>query len=211
MSFIVTADGFELDMDYPNVDAISHFGIAWSLSQINRFNGHAVRPYSVAEHSLLVAEIIERDFGLDAHAQFAALMHDAHEAYAGDMHTPGKGAIGAAWYAWENRWERLVRSVFGFHTPAAAFASSIHRADLMALATEKRDLLPHATAQWPVLVGVEPVGWMRLNVPERAAMSWEDWRDRFDDQFHALDFARSEIPLPSPATEGTTRSPLEQA
>ena len=30
--------------------------IAWSLAHINRYNGHALRAYSVAEHSLLVAD-----------------------------------------------------------------------------------------------------------------------------------------------------------
>lgn len=71
----------------PRIEAIAH-----SLAQINRF-GHASRPYSVAEHSLLVCEIV-KSMGLDCHAQRAALMHDAHEAFTGDVATPHQSRAG---------------------------------------------------------------------------------------------------------------------
>ena len=75
--------------------------IAHALAQINRYNGHAKRPYSVAEHSMFVCEIV-KGMGLDCHAQRAALMHDAHEAFTGDVATPIKAALGVDWLAFEN-------------------------------------------------------------------------------------------------------------
>ena len=192
MTFIVTAGGAELDLRHPSPGHVTIWSIAWSLAQINRFNGHAMRPYSVAEHSLLVCEIAERDLGADLHGQFASLMHDGHEPWSGDMHTPGKHEIGPAWFNWENKWERLVRSCFGMHTAAAAWAKVIKRADLIALATEKRDLLPPTPTTWAVLHDIEPVTWVDLWSPERRAMTWEDWRDRFLDKYHELEFARNE-------------------
>ena len=51
----------------PRIEDIAH-----ALAQINRYTGHAARPYSVAEHSLLVCEIV-RAKGLNCHAQ---LRHD---------------------------------------------------------------------------------------------------------------------------------------
>jgi hypothetical protein len=81
MNFIVTAIGHELHMSRPEPGHITALTVAWSLSQINRFNGHCIRPYSVAEHSLLVCEIAERELGANVFCQLGALMHDAHEAF----------------------------------------------------------------------------------------------------------------------------------
>lgn len=192
MSFIVTAGGDELDLRHPAAGHMTAWTIAWSLAQINRFNGHALRPYSVAEHSLLVCEIVEREYGGGIQCQFAALMHDAHEAFSGDMHTPGKREIGVGWGHWESRWSRLVARTFSMQTAALVHRDIVHLADLRALATEKRDLVHPTPTPWAVLEGVEPVDWVDLYTPERRAMSWEDWRDRFLDQFHALEFARDE-------------------
>ena len=61
MTWLVTANADELDLRVPQPQHITVWAIAWSLGQIVRFNGHALRPYSVAEHSLLVCEIAERE------------------------------------------------------------------------------------------------------------------------------------------------------
>lgn len=195
MNVIVTADGKEIDVDH-GFGEISEYAIAWSLAQLNRFNGHALRPYSVAEHSLLVLEIMERQLLVtDVHAHLAGLMHDAHEAVTGDMHSPGKSAIGAAWSQWEEQFESKVRSQFALHTASTAFRDVIHQADLIALATERRDLMPwHAElSPWPVLYGVLPADWIDLRDASRRNVGWEDWRDRFLDKFHELEFARNEL------------------
>lgn len=193
MSFVVTAAGDELSLRYPRRGQLTAATIAHSLAQINRFNGHAVRPYSVAEHSLLVCEIVEREFGCDVHGLLAALMHDAHECVSCDMHSPGKEEIGPAWREWEARWQRLLRSEYALHAASADFAAHIHSADLMALATEKRDLLPATTTPWPMLNGIQPIGWVHLNSSEREAMTWSDWRQAFLDRYDALDHARNEV------------------
>jgi 5'-deoxynucleotidase YfbR-like HD superfamily hydrolase len=53
--------------------------------------------YSVAQHSVIVSELVEQRGG-DAEDAFAALMHDATEAYLGDMPHPLKhrSPLGAA-------------------------------------------------------------------------------------------------------------------
>jgi uncharacterized protein len=58
------------------------------LSMICRYGGHAIEFYSVAEHSVLMSNYF-KDQGLDDLA-FAALFHDATEAYMGDMVRPLK-------------------------------------------------------------------------------------------------------------------------
>lgn len=195
MTWILTATGRHLDLAKPRLSDVAPLDIAWALAQTNRFTGHALRPYSVAEHSLLVCEIAEVHFGLDAHAQLAALTHDAHEAYTGDLCTPAKAAIGQPWHNFESLVESAVRCALQTNAAANQFAVQIKAADLIALATEKRDLMPRHDAgliPWPCLDGVPPCPWTKLDSTERAAMGWEDWRDCWLDKFHELQFACNE-------------------
>ena len=76
--------------------------IAHALALVNRYGGHSTEPYSVAEHSVLVMLCV-RDYleRLDTPADEqlpilrAALLHDAGEAYTGDIPTPLKRQIDA--------------------------------------------------------------------------------------------------------------------
>jgi len=194
MSFIVTANGDELVLRHPRPEQFGIFGIAWSLAQLNRFVGHAIRPYSVAEHSLLVVEIMERETQADVHGLLAGLMHDAHEFITNDVAGPAKEDIGPAWHAFEARWEKQVQVHYALLTANAVWRQVIKAADLRALATERRDLVHDAQlTEWPVLAGVEPVDWINLDTPERRAADWEFWRDRFLDKYHELDYARNAL------------------
>lgn len=67
--------------------------VAHALSLKCRFSGHASHFYSVAEHSLLVADIVQR-WGGGAFDCLAALLHDAAEAYLPDIATPLKPFAG---------------------------------------------------------------------------------------------------------------------
>jgi len=193
MTWILTATGRRVDLTEPDPKQVVPMDIAWALAQINRFTGHALRPYSVAEHSLLVCEIAQRDLKLDARGLFAALTHDAHEAYCGDLCSPAKWAIGEPWHSFEDRIESAVRTALGTHVSANLYATQIKRADLIALATEKRDLMPshHAGAlPWAVLNGIQPAEWADLRTEWRHSNDWEYWRDAWLNCYHALAAAR---------------------
>lgn len=174
----------------PQIEEIAH-----ALAQINRYTGHAARPYSVAEHSLLVCDIVQAA-GMDCHAQMAALLHDAHEAFCGDAATPVKQVLGVAWMAFENTQALLVREAFHIRATHATYRAAIRGADLVALATERRDLMPFAhegCMPWPVLdtPGAEvPPAALSLNTSERITATWRHWRDDFLERFHRLDAAR---------------------
>jgi hypothetical protein len=202
MTWILTATGRTLDLANPRQGDVMPHDVAWALSQTNRFTGHALRPYSVAEHSLLVCDIAERLFRLNVHGLLAALLHDAHEAYCGDQSSPAKQALGAPWREFEDKLELCVHTAFAVRTASAQYRAAIKHADLIALATEKRDLMPAHTdasaAAWPCLQGIDPAGWVNLRSVERMAMGWEDWRDRWLDRFHELDFERNEALVHEP-------------
>ena len=191
--WILTANGNEVDLVYPRPQVMVLADVAHSLAQINRFTGHARRPYSVAEHSLLVLGIVEHLFApASVHLRLAALMHDAHEAYTGDMATPIKRAVGDHWDMLEHRIERTLRSAWGLHTAAYYHRAAIKQADLIALATERQQLMPPSPSLWEALVHIQPITWVDLMSPERCASTWADWRTRFADAADALDFERNE-------------------
>lgn len=90
---VITHTGRVVDLLTPRPEAIDLLDIARSLSRLPRFNGHlrGMHPYSVAEHSLTVARLLPP--GADDRLRLAALLHDAHEAYVGDISRPMLQAI----------------------------------------------------------------------------------------------------------------------
>lgn len=171
----------------PTIEVIAH-----SLAQINRFTGHAVRPYSVAEHSVLVCDIVA-GMGLGPAAQRAALMHDAHECLCGDVASPIKWALGTAWLTLENPMALLMRKHYGLHATYTGWRDAIKHADLTALATERRDLTrydPAINAPWAILdtpgAEVRPMDAVDLNSPVRVAMNWRHHRDAFVERYQTL-------------------------
>ena len=84
-----TASGRLVDPFNLRLEDIAIEDIAHSLSMQCRFNGHCARFYSVAEHSVLVSRLVlpkNRLWGL---------LHDAQEAYLGDIITPIKQQVPA--------------------------------------------------------------------------------------------------------------------
>ena len=193
MTWITTAAGNEVSLLHPQPGCINLRTIAHHLSLINRFTGATCRPYSVAEHSLLVCKIAEREFNLDVHGQFAALMHDAHEAFVNDLASPVKDEIGATWHTLEGRFARVIRNGFALNVANATHAKAIKQADLMALATERAQLLPASTTPWPVLTGVQPVTWVNLMSPACRDTPWSAWRNAFIERADSLDFQRQQL------------------
>lgn len=158
--------------------------IAHALSLICRFGGHSVEHYSVAQHSLLVARILE-SMGAPADAQLCGLMHDAHEAYVGDVPTPIKLMLGAAWADLEHQAEDVVLSAFGLVAAMNDWRDIVKHADRVALATERRDLLQFdmgVNRPWPILDGVAPFDGHAC--PSKAAQ--HQWAEAFLARFVAL-------------------------
>lgn len=112
--------------------------IAHALAFVCRFGGHCTRFYSVAEHSVRVAHAII-DAGGTRDEQLYGLLHDAAEAYVGDMVWPLKQAREVAGYkAIEKRIESAIARRFGL---ADEMPAIVKHFDLVLLSTEKRDLM----------------------------------------------------------------------
>lgn len=85
---IETNSGIKFNIEYPTVDMVDIHDIATALGMICRYNGQIPSFYSVAEHSVRVAEWLIQN----GHPELAleGLMHDAAEAYIGDIVRPMK-------------------------------------------------------------------------------------------------------------------------
>jgi uncharacterized protein len=145
---ITTATGREVNPLALRVEDIDIRDIAHALALTCRFNGHCRMFYSVAEHSVLVSNLCPPEFALEA------LLHDASEAYLGDVPTPLKRQWPEYRIA-EERAQATIAKCFGL---PEAISQAVHDADASALQIEKVRLLwptDHASDLTP-LRGLSP-------------------------------------------------------
>ncbi len=92
---INTFMGLEFDLFNPKPEMIHIKDIARGLAFNGRFAGHTPQYYSVAQHSVLVCDLILKEHSIKTHPKLAlaGLLHDAAESYIGDMITPLKKVI----------------------------------------------------------------------------------------------------------------------
>lgn len=111
---IKTASGDYFDFINPNSEDVKIYDIAIGLSKICRFGGQLPddKFYSVAEHSLLCLELASRDGITDKGILGAILLHDATEAYCGDVVKPLKNLMGQAYTDIEKRIENAISKKF---------------------------------------------------------------------------------------------------
>ncbi|UWQ18525.1 hypothetical protein [Jannaschia sp. M317] len=111
--------GRRLDLLDPTPMDIEIEDIAHGLAFVARWNGQTQGdwPYSVAEHSLLVVDILDRLGPAKPAERLAALLHDAPEYVIGDMISPVKAAVGPGYGALDDRLQTAINLRFGL--PAA--------------------------------------------------------------------------------------------
>jgi len=131
MNWILTSTGKRFDLFEPDADMIDPRDISHSLAHL----------------CCIVAELVPEEYKL------AALLHDAAEAYVGDMTRPLKQWISAYQHFEDCIWWRICERF----DIAPELPACIYKADLIALATERRDLMPTDPAIWDCLVGIEPM------------------------------------------------------
>lgn len=149
--WIQTASGRRFYPLKPRPEDVDIQDIAHALSLLCRFNGHSAVFYSVAEHSVRVSDSLPPEHKL------WGLLHDAAEAYLGDLPRPLKRQLPAFSQA-EDVVLRCVMDRYDLPWPMPA---AVRDADDQLLATEARDLmgapawargtepLPDAIDPWP--------------------------------------------------------------
>lgn len=112
-SCITTWSGQWFDILKPDQYNYDIEEIAHALSNLCRYTGHINKFYSVAEHSVLVSRIVDPAYAL------AGLLHDAGEAYLGDVSSPLKVLL-PEYKKIENSVERAICLHFGIEHPLPA-------------------------------------------------------------------------------------------
>lgn len=166
---IMLASGLKFDFMDPERCEFGIVDIAHALAQICRFTGHTRRFYSVAQHSVLVS------FAVPPEDALAGLLHDAAEAFLGDVAKPLKNLL-PDYQELERRIEAVVFARFGL---PPVLPPSVKRADLVMLATEKRDLMHNDGQTWQSLGDVQPLA-MRM-APEPPVTARASFLKRFHD------------------------------
>ncbi len=165
---IRTYTGLEVDLLANDLWlSIRVIDIAHALSNICRFGGHCRRFYSVAQHAVLASRLVREEEALHA------LLHDAAEAYVGDMVRPLKAAL-PQFASIEQQVQRQIWQRFGLRPENPA---SIQIADEIAFATEHRALM----GAW--CDGAIPVVMPQALDPENPALA----RFRFLKRYAELD------------------------
>lgn len=145
---IQTSSGTYFDFVDPDQSEFTIEDIAHALAHICRFTGHVSTFYSVAQHCVLGSFLVPPE-----HAR-AFVLHDAAEAFLGDVSSPLKQLL-PDYKAIESRVEAAVLKRFGL-PPVLPLCIKI--ADLIMLATEKRDLMPRPDGPgWEMLRGYAPL------------------------------------------------------
>jgi 5'-deoxynucleotidase YfbR-like HD superfamily hydrolase len=178
--YLQTVSGRWVNPFDPDPGQLDAGDIARALANQCRFGGHSRVFYSVAQHAVIVSELVEQRGG-DVEDVFAALMHDATEAYLGDMPHPLKhrSPLGAAFKEAEDHLERALRERFRIKPDVP----EIKRADRALLATERRAFSAEDW-HWPELEGVEPLDL------ELQAMSPDEAAEAFAQRYAELDARR---------------------
>jgi uncharacterized protein len=181
MTWMQTRDGHAIDLLEPDLSEVTIEELAHALSRINRFCGHTrtISGYSVACHSVAVSMHLPPAYAL------WGLMHDAHEAFLGDITSPVKMALralggGEAFDKLESKLVVAVRRRWELHGP---MPREVKVADLEALATERRDLLGEEARPWNLRVDGDPVRpWAEVMTP----MSTQDGKRAFLRRYEEL-------------------------
>ena len=154
-SNILTYTGRSFDPLNPDPEQIDIRDIAQATSNICRFTGHVSRFYSVAEHSCRVSDMVPSRYAL------WGLLHDASEAYLGDVARPVKQMTDFYQVAEAN----LMYAILTKYDLPVNMPQCVHQADNDMLLAERDELLPTNDAAelvWPSGNGslvVDDLGW----------------------------------------------------
>lgn len=160
-NYILLNSGGHFNFNSPMASSFCIKDIAIGLSRLNRFLGQTRAPYSVARHSINVSYLVPPKLAL------AGLLHDAAEAFLGDVPTPLKGMLGSSFEDLESAVELAVFARLGVNP----YHPAVKQADLVMLATEREFLFDSDDGEpWPCLRGIKALS------DEDIKLSWELFR-----------------------------------
>ena len=175
-TWMQTSTGLRFHPDQPDPAVIHHLDIANGLSLTCRFSGQIKQFYSVAEHSILLVEYAKHFFP-DMHKKvlLAILLHDATEAYLGDLTTQVKSNF-PDYKVMEAMWQNTIFDLYGCLYEWETNHSFISELDTRILLNEKRALYEHPDMDWGLMHELEPLVGVSVRgySPQVAKAKWLD-------------------------------------
>lgn len=177
----------------PHPDDVDLADIAHSLALTARFNGHTKYFYSVAEHSVILSHLVAPQNAL------WALLHDAAEAYLGDLVWPLRQNM--------NIWrpdstgddepvtvqqveERLLRAIAWAFKLSWPIDDEIIQSDHQILVDEKKQVFNDQISWGEQLRGIQPLGailkfWGPDEAERQFMTRWKEIQSLMQDVIHA--------------------------
>lgn len=143
-SSIQTYSGILIDLKNPNIEDILVPDIAHQLANTCRYTGACRKFYSVAQHCILASKLVEGSDHSSAELKLQVLLHDATEAYLGDVSTPLKTLL-PDYRAIEDKFQKVIIKRFGLQIPDFAH---IKFYDRLALDIESKALMGPRHSVW---------------------------------------------------------------
>lgn len=160
----------------PEQSYIDIHDIASVLSRLPRWGGRTradLLPYSVAQHSVMVSKLCRPENAL------IALLHDATEAYLGDVISPMKRIL-PQYQQMEELWALAIGERFGLGDRLHNLPADVKCADLIALELERHDLLVHGETWHKWGMSQRPTMLPRIR-PEAAPVARSMFMSRFNE------------------------------
>jgi len=153
----------------PDPDKVKPEDVMFGLAHTFRYGGHVDPPITVAEHAVLVSQIVRILWG-PRYVPFT-LLHDAAESYLHDIQDPLKAALEVrlpggeqvSWAEMEDRLLKVILEALGVD-PQERESEEFRAADMLARSFERRDA--HT---------LEPVPWLPDIPPEVAHLRVRFW------------------------------------
>lgn len=193
-AWMQTLSGRAITMAKPDVRDIDPLlDMPEMLARIPRFNGAVTGGhYSVAQHSVLIADTILDDGG-DAEAATVGLLHDAHEYIWGDVTTPAQDGLAELEVEMfgDSRFAQVLReakqradaAIFRAcgvpWPPPPQIVRTVKAYDLRMLATERLQMLSPSSKRWnAVIERAEPLRMRGGITPWPIAKAAEEFHNR---------------------------------
>ena len=171
-----TYSGWCIDLLSPAKELIQIEDIAHGLALQCRFNGACMKFYSVAQHSIKVAELLPPELQLEG------LLHDAAEAYTGDITRPMKAVLGAGYLpVIEAGFNRVLIEKFNL-SPKFPHNLELIGADLLLLKSEAAVLMESHGLTWSSI----PQQYDHYLIPITPIRKWKAAERNFLNEFERL-------------------------
>ena len=184
-----TVTGRLVDIENPDPATINIEDIAWGLSRMPRFCGHTITivPYTVAQHSMFVADEVEAYLGKELNTKeyqliLKALLHDAAEVYTGDLPSPMKriATLRPIIKQIEAKLDHAIYVALGLSPMSEEEEHIIKLADKIAQKIEAHAFMPSRGKDWVDMPEVSLERLQQFNAPLDSLTSYKLFIERFN-------------------------------